>query len=336
MTGFVRPLRLSLVRPLFSGKGGGAVPPVISITSGGGYAGSVYKADKPQGQWYAGEDAIAGATNDTWTMTTALEGAAITYRIGPLVSNAIEMWMPTDLAASYRSNGGWWDPKRSVNVSGGKVTGLVDQFGARNMSQPTGANQPDYAASINGWPAISWPDAENDRHLIPASDFAPAYWAFVMQYGSTGTATLFPNTTGDGDYPSIISNGYGPNRVMGGKNTPDLFSSSVWSAFARKNAPLDNAAISTILPLPKSLVEIGGSPSSASWMIGKSAGASASGLVYTRGWRGPMFEVIALGASPVTDTDTLRRLQGCLAWRNGLQASLPALHPHRNAGPRVQ
>ena len=56
--------------------------PVITISSGTGYAGSVYRVNGSGGQWQADGVAIAGATGQEWTMTTGYEGAAITCRVG--------------------------------------------------------------------------------------------------------------------------------------------------------------------------------------------------------------------------------------------------------------
>jgi len=65
------------------------LPPIISITSGNGYAGSVYSSTVP-GQWYADGVAIAGAVGTSWTLPLAHEGQAI--RCGD--SNIIQVATP--------------------------------------------------------------------------------------------------------------------------------------------------------------------------------------------------------------------------------------------------
>src|SRR5215217_283567 len=76
-------------------------PPVIAISTGSGYAGSVYAATSSSagaGQWLADGAAIAGATSITWTMTLAHEGKAIRYVDASGTSQVIEMWVPQDVA----------------------------------------------------------------------------------------------------------------------------------------------------------------------------------------------------------------------------------------------
>ncbi len=304
----------------------------ISILAGSGYAGSTYGANLPGGQWHADGVPIAGATAQTWQMDLAQEGASITYRLGTRTSNGIEMWMPDDIPAADRVNGGWWDPKRAVTVSAGKVTSLPDLFGTRPMSQPVAARQPGYVASaFDGGAAVVWPDEVNGCFLAPPAAFAPAYWAFVIRYRD-GTAATFPNEEGaslDGNYPTIVSDGILPDRVMGERGTANLFSGSAWTAVARKNGA---AASPVILPLPKSLLELGGTPASAHWSLGRGAGTVQDDPTLARGWRGPMFEILALNTVP--DDETRRCIQGSMAWRNGLQGKLPEDHPYRLSPPR--
>ncbi|MBO3762224.1 hypothetical protein [Ciceribacter sp. L1K22] len=306
----------------------------IAIASGGGYAGSLYRASRPGGQWHADGVPVAGASGPEWTMTMALEGAAITYRLGPQTSNTIKMWMPTDLPASYRLNGGWWDPKRGITTSSGRVSAIADQFGVRPMVQATVANQPDYTpAASDGGPAIVWPETANTRFLAPAAPFAPAYWIFVMRYRN-GTVATFPSEAAvpDGDYPAIISSGASPNRVMGERGTANLFQTSVWTGTARKNAAPTPSA--TLLPLPKSLVELQGVPVSALWSLGRGAGAVQDDPAAVRGWRGTFYDCLALGQVP---TDSMRDfIVGCLAWRNGLQSSLPNGHTFRHVATMLR
>ena len=309
-------------------------PPVISIQTGGGYAGSVYSTSRIGGQWYADGAPIAGATAQTWTMTQALEGAAITYRIGPLTSNVIEMWVLTDLDASMKASGGWWDIKRGgFSVVGSKLSVVPDGFGVRNMSQSVDANRPTYTVNDAGYPAMTWPSSGNNNYLAPASSFAPNYWAIVLRYRD-GATSLFPVQDGQGmgGYPNIISNGVSPNRVMGEVNTNRLYATTVWTNMARKNA--GTAISDVILPLPKTLLEFGATGVSAAWALGRGASGTIDGDLQ-RGWQGPMFEVLALGAAPAYGSDARNRLQGCMAWRNGLQGSLPSDHPYKSAAPRV-
>ena len=80
---------VSLLSRATNGAGGQAAAPVIAVTSGTGYAGSVLSADLPGGAWFADGAAIPGATGQNWIRTGVCEGAAISYRIGALASNVI-------------------------------------------------------------------------------------------------------------------------------------------------------------------------------------------------------------------------------------------------------
>lgn len=296
----------------------------IAVISGGGYAGSVYRANRTGGQWHADGAPVEGATAQEWTMPLDLEGAAITYRIGSQTSNVIEMWIPTDLPEIYRTNGGWWDARRSITLVNGRVAAIEDQFGVRPMLQATAANQPDYTANAgDGGAALVWPDTANTRYLAPAAAFAPAYWIFVIRYRN-GLVATFPSEgmVPDGDYPAIVSAGGSPNRIMGERGTANLFQTSVWTGTARKNAATASA---TILPLPKSLLEIQGSPTQAIWSLGRGAGSVQDDPATVRGWRGNIYEILALGSLP--NEQVRNKIQGFFAWCNNLQAALPADHP---------
>ena len=294
----------------------GAVPPVdaapqIAITSGGGYAGSVYTSTVA-GQWTADGSPISGATGTAYTMTLIDEGKAI--RCG--VSNTIEMWTFNDIPSAYRTNGGWWDPKHSQTLSGGKVASWPDQWGVRDMTQATGSKQPT-SETVSGYPAAIWPDASLDTYLGPAAAFAPAFWLLVLRY-KDGIDPAF------GNYDALVTDGSSTNRVMGDSGTNQIYLYSGWAAVARKNG---NAPEAPILPLAKSLVSFSGGAVATSWSLGRSRSSG------DRAWKGPMFEALALGVAP--DTTLRQQIEGCAAWRNGLQASLPQDHPYKSAAPRI-
>lgn len=285
--------------------------PVISIATGGGYKDSVY-ASSHAGQWTADGVNIAGAVGTTYQMTRANEGKAI--RCG--ASNTIEMWVINDIPTSYRTNGGWWDPKIAQNTSAGTVTAWPDLWAVRDMSQTTLAQRPS-AVTLGGYPAAAWPnDTSVNTYLGPATNFAPAFWLLVMQY-KTGLETAF-----DG-YDAILSDSGNVYRVMGNSGSDQLYAGT-WAGTASKNG---SASAATVLPLAKSLLSMSGTPQSAQWSLGRSR---TSG---DRAWKGAMFEVLALGVTP---TEALKQqIEGCVAHRNGIATSLPAQHPYRVAGPRL-
>ncbi|MCC7320323.1 MAG: hypothetical protein IT542_05015 [Rubellimicrobium sp.] len=131
--------------------------PAIAVDSGTGLAGSVYRATRA-GQWTADGQPIAGATGTTWVMTPAHEGAAI--RCG--ASNAIEIWVPSDLPGIL----GWWDARRGVTLAGGTVSAWAAVGGSPVAVQPIGSRQP----------ALARHPAGGRRNLYPRTtfDWAPA------------------------------------------------------------------------------------------------------------------------------------------------------------------
>lgn len=134
-------LSLALRTPLRA-----AAAPVISIASGTGYAGSLYRASIAGGQWHANGAAIAGATGQDWTMTIGNEGAAITYRLGGQDSNVIEMWVPQDAPGLVAL----MDIRRGLTLSGSNVAAWASQVGGVSATETTTAIQPGYSATAFG------------------------------------------------------------------------------------------------------------------------------------------------------------------------------------------
>ncbi|MNR94803.1 hypothetical protein D3C72_259160 [compost metagenome] len=79
----------------------------IALMSGTGYAGSTYTANFPTGgQWFADGVAISGATGLNYTMTVANEGKSLTYRRSGVISNSIQLWMYPMLGTALKC---WYD-----------------------------------------------------------------------------------------------------------------------------------------------------------------------------------------------------------------------------------
>lgn len=290
------------------------VAPVISIASGSGYAGSVY-ASTVAGQWTADGAAIAGATGSTWTMTIEHEGKAI--RCGD--SNALKMWTLNDIPLEYRTNGGWWSPRRAVQVtSENRVSSLPDQWGVRAQGQQNVNYQPDYEV-IDGHAAAVWPNTNNYKKLEVVAPYAPAWFAFVMRLrDGTGVFANYEGPIGSNDLQPVAS------RIMGGNNSANWMTGTVWTSESNINAQGYSAVGA---PLPKSLVEFRGTPVNALWLIGVGSRNDAAG----RSWKGPIWEVLALGVEPTGEL--LARIQGCLAHQQNISDKLPADHPYKASAP---
>ncbi|WP_139291341.1 hypothetical protein [Paracoccus sp. SM22M-07] len=275
------------------------VAPEISITSGGGYAGSTYTSTVA-GQWTANDVDILGETGASWTMTREYEGAVI--RCGG--SNAIRMWMPTDLDAGLKVV--WADPKRQQSAGTGFVSQLADQFGTNDFVQSSPSLRP-VANTEGGDPFISF---NSGTYLESTTAIATPYIAFVSRY-KTGVEAAF-------DTYQVLIGDTGGHRVQG-----DGFNATQWnSGPLRKNG---GASSLVALPMPKSLFM--GVPARAATVAKIWLGSTAPR------WNGGLWEFIALSAMP-TEADRLI-LEGCMAHRNGIAASLPSGHPYKLTGPQV-
>lgn len=283
-------------------------------------------------QWLRGSTAISGATGsnytltaddigfnisrrDTLTGTTAPPAVATTNAIGP-VTAAQEPWTPNDLPAEYRTNGGMWDAANVTPVDTNQVATVPDSWAVRDMVQPTVANRPFYGTR-NGFPAVVWPDTPGNRFVAVTTSFQPVYYIEVAQF-QTGTETAT-----DANLTHIIG---GDNDGVGARvrlrgNTGSLNAADGNFQVAKNGT---EAWSTMVLPLPMSIMEIQGSFNGTLWGAGRSSVAG-------RAWRGPKLWWMFLGQVPTLDLR--QRLQGYLAWRYNLVASLPADHPYKNAPP---
>ncbi|WP_152559505.1 hypothetical protein [Paenirhodobacter enshiensis] len=278
--------------------------PVIAIASGSGYAGSVYSSTVA-GQWTADGVAIAGATGTAWTMTAAYEGKAI--RCG--ASNVIRMWTPAALTAGQVC---WLDPKWSQTVAGGKVAVLPDRFGLCDFVQSNAANQP-VSGMIDGYPAAVFTDGSAAVFMSSVVSVAPMWWCVVARYG-TGAETTFARAT------CLVSGAASNLDIRGAAGA------SVWSGVSA--SCVDGVPGAAVLPMARRIVSAGprnATTAALSWRLGY-PNTSLS-------WSGALFEILALSSTP--DTATRQKIEGCMAWRNGLAGALPTDHPYRTNAPRI-
>jgi hypothetical protein len=239
------------------------------------------------------------------------------------------LWTPAALGASLAL---WLDADdaSTITLNGGKVSQWNDKSGnARHATQATAANQLEYIAStavLGGKPSVG-ATATTGYELVGTitPSFAAREWLFVTAY-LNGVTALFPD---DFVFPTLLSgpNAFGAQRAgMGAPASADWFTSSVWAAPPYRNGA--ETTSTTALPMPATLLRFeGGTTATQTWGIGFNQATSG------RTWRGPIGEVIAVGAT--LSTADRQKLEGYLAHKWALTANLPAEHPYKSTPPTV-
>ena len=238
-----------------------------------------------------------------------------------------ELWTPAALTTSL-----WLDAAddTTITLNSGNVSAWNDKSGnARHATQATAASQPLYATSaVNGLNVVR-PDTDNeflglDVALSPGSIFM-VYATESGQTGDTGKFLL-------GDRPGLTRY----YHFHAGATADLLFYFIVAAAVngapaaARVNgtaiAPLavTKTTSHTILALTE--FKAGGP-----WYF--SALGTDNYSPSDRSWRGDYAEVIVLPAAATTTQTEL--LEGYLAWKWNLVASLPNGHPYKNSAPTL-
>jgi hypothetical protein len=225
------------------------------------------------------------------------------------------IWLDADDASTLTNTSGLCEEWRDKSGNG-------RNFGETNAS----LRPPITAAAVNGRTALVWPNGTNNKRLSGSTSFAVSDWFMVMRY-QDGTPTTWRT-----DYPAMIVNTGGNRRLLG-----DLIGTtgSFTEVFIRlrKNGNAEIAdfrfgGADSLLPIPLGLTYVTRVTSeNTQWAFGNDWNAG------TRGWNGPVCELIGLAANPTTAVREL--FEGYLAHKWGFSAFLPSTHPYKNAPPRI-
>ena len=274
--------------------------------------------------------AVAAGSSLELTFTVLAGNAAgayschAAYASGVLDLNASNSWTPTDLGASLQL---WLDADdaSSVLTSGSQVTQWNDKSGhGRNAVQATPANQPSYGvATLSGMPAVSFSGAA--RYLdspMPTGTCSQDYNVITV-FQKTGT----PQT-----YEALVTRG---TANIG--NPLDIYNDNRYRSATQYNG-YTNIKTSTS---PTLLVDTmdGVGLSLSEWADGSFVKSDAIGVYDDNGstvcvgsrvdrvtqFNGVIGEVIVTNAT--LSTSDRQKLEGYLAWKWGLQGSLPADTP---------
>ena len=303
---------LSLTNTL--GKGGART---ISITSGGGYAGSIYTSDRA-GQWTADGVAISGETGLTYTMSLANEGKAIQCAN----SNTIEMWVPSDASGLTAL----MDVRKGLTLSGSALAAWASQAGG-SLTQSTGSLQPVYGeTAFAGAPGITLTSGQGLGGLSVgvAPSSRTAISLLNITSGGSDSAVWKASATGGYEY-----------RL---NSTPRFDLVSVGVA-VRANAA---TVFPTSTPSVASSRITGSGPFSFRRAgVETNAGTSSGGFSGTgtmsigTGTFGGVMSHQILYDSYLSDSDTAKA-EAWAVWTLGLSSLLGATHPYKSAAPRNQ
>lgn len=227
-----------------------------------------------------------------------------------------ENWTPAQISTAI-----WLDASdsSSVTLSGTSVTEWKDKSG--NLRHATPGASPVYETSVqNGLNAVSF---------VPV-DYLRSTWSVASSQATSAFLVLKPdNITNNNRVLSGVeqrnftfifdnynffdgTNGY---TSTGGTNT----NWKVMSIIYNTNAVIYADGTSVLTRNPFALASFN--------YMDFGAGNN------TNGYDGYIGEIILLASA--ASTDTRQKIEGYLAWKWGLQASLPADHPYKNAAPVI-
>jgi hypothetical protein len=240
------------------------------------------------------------------------------------------------------------DDASTITLNGSTVSQWNDKSGnARHVSQATAANQPTLTASgLNGKPEIRF-DGVNDYLAAASPLIGTTHSLFVVftptienqtgslfgqwSAGQNGRFTILVNQISSGAPGAGFLNTFNASATGGGG------SGGLAVEVAISNAPTLITSISTTGSEQWKLFKDGAEWDSATIASVYTGVNSAIGSLNGTGslfpFDGTVSELISLPS--VLSTTNRQLLEGYLAWKWGIEASLPTGHPFRNTPPTV-
>lgn len=310
---------------------------VISITQGNGYIGSTYTSTRSDGNWYADETAISGGVGNTFVMTALYEGKSITYRVGDRISNAIKLFVPSQLNGLVA----WFDASDGNSVvrdGNNRVSRWNSKVGTVYATGPAAINYPTWnATGRNGMPAIAT-IAGNSQYMtlnnvatLPTGT-ATAHIFATAYHTTTGSwRGLYYTGNGGGGTNRLIMK-YGSGNQVGlftGDGTGDTVTTAPWS----NNDHIVSAAFTSTRIT--AFVD-GASPSSE--RTGTYSTTTTAGMLFnnynSQYWDGSCQELMIFNRE--LSASERQKIEGYKAAKWNLLALLPADHPYKSTTPPAQ
>jgi hypothetical protein len=272
------------------------------------------------------------------------------------VETSASLWTPDEIVTQL-----WFDAADAATktITSGRVSQWDDKSSfARHVSQSNATNRPvDNTVTLNSLPVMSF-DSSDHLNRTKAAGLAGlvqntgqvSVFA-VRRFNNLANGTCVVLTVGTGDASSgrisqysVTSvddhERYGGIRVDGGgfvNETAGLLSVSTWQV----TAGLYNAKAALLTAHRNGSVAIAGFTWGTAGLFSNTEpdGPGDIGLA-VGAWTDPSsgtFEgdIAELIVTHYADTATRQRIEGYLAWKWGLQGSLPGGHPYESAAPVV-
>lgn len=304
----------------------------ISVTAGTGYAGSTYTqtGGVGAGQWYAGNAAIAGATGNTYVMTAANEGKAITYRTASEISNIIQYFVPPQMRGCIADFDAWRNDLMSI--SAGAIASWASKNGAWTATQAASTKPTWSATGRNSRPAVTgdgvgqFLDLNPSGNPLPTSGpchlFAVGYSAgasanyrMLVKWGSVSTARR-----------AIAKSNSNVVAQIGGTATTNMQSAESWPGVDRivaANFRADGGATLVIDGQFETTTDnVYGTPDDAARYIFRDASSY---------WNGSAQEIIFFNRE--LSNAERQKVEGYIASKWGLRGLLPSGHPYKSVNP---
>jgi len=215
-------------------------------------------------------------------------------------------WTPAQLSTAL-----WLDAAdaSTITLNGSTVSEWMDKSGnARHATQATAANQPTYTLNgLGGKPVLTF-DGVNDFLSTPS---------FLL--GQTAVSVARRSLTSEPVVEGLASN----NRGFWGNAYPAFT--------AHTNYGVNGSALSAAAP--NAAVGAAAIVSQTSLLAGATSWRVGFGTPGYAPLKGLIAEIVT--TDTLLSTNDRQRLEGYLAWKWGLVASLPVGHPYKNSPPTV-